>query len=70
MAGKKRAQTDLAVPEAVPASDASRDDAAVTEAPSKKKKLTMERKKQRKESDAAKPPREARRGLRAAAGLR
>jgi len=66
MAGKKRAQTDLAVPEAVPASDASRDDAAVAEAPAKKKKLAMERKKQRKEfdkerhrqsaeSDAAKP---------------
>jgi len=51
MAGKKRAQTDLAVPEAVPASDASRDDAAVAEAPAKKKKLAMERKKQRKEFD-------------------
>ncbi|XP_039840759.1 uncharacterized protein LOC120700574 [Panicum virgatum] len=67
MAGKKRPQTDLVVPEAVSASDASRDDAAVAEAPAKKKKLAMERKKQRKESDAAKPPREARR---AAAGLR
>ncbi|CAN6247266.1 unnamed protein product [Urochloa humidicola] len=66
MAGKKRAQTDLAVPEAVPASDASRDDAVAAEAPAKKKKLAMERKKQRKEldkerhrqsceSDAAKP---------------
>ena len=51
MAGKKRAQTDLAVPEAVPASDASRDDAAAAEAPAKKKKLAMERKKQRKELD-------------------
>lgn len=52
MAGKKRAQTDLAVPEAVPASDASRDDAsAAAEAPAKKKKLAMERKKERKELD-------------------
>jgi len=51
MAGKKRAQTDLAVPEAVPASDASWDDAAAAEAPAKKKKLAMERKKQRKELD-------------------
>ena len=45
MAGKKRPQTDLAVPEVVSASDASRDDAVVAEAPAKKKKLAMERKK-------------------------
>ncbi|OEL18924.1 hypothetical protein BAE44_0020058 [Dichanthelium oligosanthes] len=51
MAGKKRAQIDLAVPEAVAASDASRDDAAAAEAPAKKKKLAMELKKQRKELD-------------------
>ncbi|KAF8677092.1 hypothetical protein HU200_046555 [Digitaria exilis] len=66
MAGKKRAQADLAVLEAVAAPDASRDDAAAGEVPAKKKKLAMERKKQRKEldkerhrqtaeSDAAKP---------------
>lgn len=66
MAGRKRAQSDLAVPEAVAAPDASRDDGAAGEAPAKKKKLAMERKKQRKEldkerhrqsaeSDAAKP---------------
>jgi len=46
MAGKKWPQIDLAVPEAVSASDASRDDVAVAEAPAKKKKkLAMERKK-------------------------
>lgn len=66
MAGRKRAQSDLAVPEAVAVPDAFRDDAAAGEAPAKKKKLAMERKKQRKEldkerhrqsaeSDAAKP---------------
>jgi len=66
MAGKKRPQTDLVVPKGVSASDASRDDAAVAEAPAKKKKLAMERKKQRKESDVAKPPREARGGRRGA----
>ncbi|WVZ77983.1 hypothetical protein U9M48_025769 [Paspalum notatum var. saurae] len=50
MAGKKRAQADLAVAEAVVASDASQDE-VVAEAPAKKKKLAMERKKQRKELD-------------------
>jgi len=51
MAGKKRTQTDLAVPEAVPASDNTRIEAAAAEAPAKKKKLAMERKKERKELD-------------------
>jgi len=51
MAGKKRTQTDLAVPEAVPASDNTRNEVAAAEAPAKKKKLAMERKKERKELD-------------------
>jgi DNA polymerase phi len=51
MAGKKRTQTDLAVPEAVPASDNARNEVAAAEAPAKKKKLAMERKKERKELD-------------------
>jgi DNA polymerase phi len=50
MAGKKRTQTDRAVLEAVPASDAIRNEAAAAEAPAKKK-LAMERKKERKEMD-------------------
>lgn len=51
MAGKKRTQTDLVVPEAVPAPDNTRNEAAAAEAPAKKKKLAMERKKERKELD-------------------
>lgn len=51
MAGKKRAQAEIEVPEAVVASDASQDEVVAAEAPAKKKKLAMERKKQRKELD-------------------